>query len=75
MIGAQEVLESFTESNLEMHVELSMGTNHVVKESQPILFQLESGGTLGVKNVLWVPELKRSMILVSVIEKNGMIWP
>jgi hypothetical protein len=65
------VFESFTESDSEMHVELGMGTKHAVKGSGTISFQLESGGTLRVTNVLWVPELKRSVISVSVIEKKG----
>jgi hypothetical protein len=54
----------------EMHVELGMGTKHVVKGSGTIPFQLESGGTLRVMNVLWVSELERSVISVSVIEKK-----
>jgi hypothetical protein len=65
------VFESFTESNSEMHVELGMGTKHAVKGSGTMPFQMESGGVLRVQDVLWVPELKRSVISVSVIEKKG----
>jgi hypothetical protein len=53
-----------------MHVELSMGTKHAMKGYGIVPFQLESRGTLRVMNVLWVPELNRSLISVSMIEKK-----
>jgi hypothetical protein len=65
------VFERFTKSNSEMHVELGMRTKHAMKGSETIPFHLESGGTLRVMNVLWVLELKRSVISISVIEKKG----
>jgi hypothetical protein len=65
------VFESFTEYDSDMHVELGMGTKHVMKVSRTMSFQMDSGCTLRVTNVLWVPELKRRVISVSVIEKKG----
>jgi hypothetical protein len=32
---------------------------------------MESGGMLRVMDVLWVPELRRSVLSVSMIEKKG----
>ena len=52
-------------------MELDIGTKHAVKGSGTVPFWMESGGTLRVSNVLWVPELKRSVLLVLVIEKKG----
>jgi hypothetical protein len=54
-----------------MHVEIGMGTKHVVRGSKIIPFWMELGGVLRVKNVIWVPELKRSVLSVSTIEKKG----
>jgi hypothetical protein len=54
-----------------MHVELGMGTKHAVKGSGTMPFQLESRSTLRVMNVLWVPKIKRSVISVLMVEKNG----
>jgi hypothetical protein len=71
MIGAQEVFKSFTESDSEMHVEFGMGTMHALKGFGIVSFQMESGGTMRVHYVLWVPELKRSVISISMIEKKG----
>jgi hypothetical protein len=65
------VFESFIDSDSEMHMELGVGTNHAVKGSETVSFQMDSGGVLRVQNVLWVPELKRSVISVLVIEKKG----
>jgi hypothetical protein len=64
------VFESFTESDLEMHVEFGMGTKHAMKGFGAMPFRMESGGTLRVQDVLWVPELKMSVISVSRIEEK-----
>jgi hypothetical protein len=71
MTGAHELFESFTESDSNMHVELGVGTKHAVKGTGTMPFHMESRGVLRVMNVLWVPKLRRSVLLVSTIEKNG----
>jgi len=65
------VFERFTESDSEMHVEFGMVTKHAMKGYGTFPLQMESRGILRVQDVLWVPELKRSVILVSMIEKKG----
>jgi hypothetical protein len=55
MIGAQELFESFTESNSELYVEICMGTKHAVQESETVPFWMDLGGVLRVTNVIWVP--------------------
>lgn len=49
-------------------MELDNDVKYVVKWIRTIKFQLESGGTLEYKNVLYVTGLKKKLILVSVIE-------
>jgi hypothetical protein len=71
MKRAWDFFESFTESNSYMYVELGMGTNHAVQGSGTMAFWMELGGVLRVTNVIWVPELKRSVLSVSTIEKKG----
>jgi hypothetical protein len=71
MTGARELFESFTETDSDMCVELGMGTRHAVQGTGTIRFQLESRDVLRVTNVLWVPELRRSVLSVSEIEKKG----
>jgi hypothetical protein len=70
MTRARELFKSFTESNSYMHVELGMDTIHVVKGSRTLSFWIESRGMLRVMDVLWEPELKKSALSVSGIEKN-----
>jgi hypothetical protein len=48
-----------------------MGTKHAIRGYGTISFRLESGEVLRVSNVLWVPELRRSVLLVLKIEKKG----
>jgi hypothetical protein len=71
MTGARELFKSFIESDSDMHVELGMGTKHAIKRSGTVSFWMESSSVLRVTNVLWVPELMRSVLSVSAIEKKG----
>lgn len=71
MTRARELFESFIESGSNLHVELGVGTKYAAEGSRIVPFQMESRGVLMVENVLWVPELKRSVLLVSAIEKKG----
>jgi hypothetical protein len=71
MTGAQELFESFTESDSDMYVELGVGTKHAVKGSGTLPFQKESRGVLRVMDMLWVSELGRSVLSVSAIKKKG----
>jgi hypothetical protein len=64
MTRAWELFKSFTESDSDMCVELSMGTKHVVQRYGTMRFWMESGDVLRVTNVLWVLELKRSVLSV-----------
>jgi hypothetical protein len=65
------LFENVTKSDLYMHVELGMGTNHAVKGPRIVPFQMESGGVLRVMDVLWVLKLKRSVVSILMIEKKG----
>jgi hypothetical protein len=71
MIGAWDLFESFTESDSDLYVELGMGTKHAVQGSGTLSFRMELGDVLRVTNVLWVPELRRSVFSISEIEKKG----
>jgi hypothetical protein len=57
-----------------MYVEVGMGTKHAVKGSGTMPFQMELGGVLRVTNVLWVLELRRSVLSVSTIEKKVLMY-
>jgi hypothetical protein len=71
MTGAREVFERFTESDSDLYVELGMGTKQAMQGSGTMPLRMDSGGILRVTIVLWVPELRRSVLLVLAIEKKG----
>jgi hypothetical protein len=71
MTGAWDLFERFTVSDSNLYVELGMGTKHAVQGSGIVLFWMESGDVLRMTNVLWLPELRRSVLSVSEIEKKG----
>jgi hypothetical protein len=72
MTRACELFESFRESDSYVLVELGVGTKHVIKGSGIVPFQMDSKGLLRVMDVLWVPELRKSVLSVSTIEKRGL---
>jgi hypothetical protein len=65
------LFERFTESDSDLYVELGMGIKHTVQGSGTMPFWMESGDVLRVTNVLRVPELRKSVLSVSTIEKKG----
>jgi hypothetical protein len=71
MTGARELFEKFTKTDSDLCVELSMGTGNALQGSCIVSFKLESKEMLRVLNVLWVPELRRSVLSVSEIENKG----
>jgi hypothetical protein len=71
MTGAQELFKNLTDSDLEIHMELNMGTKHAVKGCGIMSFRMDSICVVRFTDVLWVPELKMSVFSVSVIDKRG----
>ena len=49
-----------------------MGTKYALEGSGIVPFQMELGGVLRIENVLWVLELKRSVLSISLIENKGL---
>jgi hypothetical protein len=71
MTSARELFDSFTEIDSNLCVQLGMGTKHAVRGSSTVSFRLESGEVLRVSNVLWVPELRRSVLSISENKKKS----
>lgn len=67
------MFDNIIEWDLELHVGFGVDTKHAVKGSGTMLVQLELGGMLEVKDVIWVPKLRRSLLLVSMIDKKGFV--
>jgi hypothetical protein len=54
-ISTHDLFMSFIVSNSGMYEELGRKTMHVVHGSGAVVFHMESGDVLRVKNVPWVP--------------------
>jgi hypothetical protein len=62
---------SVSETGSYSHVGSRAGTIHVVKRVGCVRFQLESGGSLEVAEVMYVPKLKVYLLFVEAMEDMG----
>jgi hypothetical protein len=60
MMGMRSMFFIISETDLDCHVDFGTSTMHVVKRVGCVRFQLESGGSLEVAEVLFISELKVS---------------
>jgi hypothetical protein len=71
MTGMRLMFLSVSETNSDCHVGCGTSTMHAVKGVGCVRFQLESGGSLEVAEVLFVLEMKVSFLSVSTLEDEG----
>jgi hypothetical protein len=71
MMRMRSMFLSVSETDLDNHVGCGTSTMHAVKGVGCVRFQLELGGSLEVAKVLFVPELKVSLLSVSTLEDEG----
>jgi hypothetical protein len=71
MTKARELLNNLTKRDSWVHVELGDDAKYVVKGEGTILFQLESEGSFDAQDVLYVPGLKKNLLLVHAMEDMG----
>jgi hypothetical protein len=75
MTGTHELFTCFSEKDLDLHVELGTNAKCGVEGVGTVRFQLESGGSLEVADVLHVPELKMNLLSVLAMEDGQvLIW-
>ena len=71
MTRLREVFLGFTKSEFGCYVGLGTKTRHEVKGIGTIRFQLEEGGFLEIKHMLFVLELRVNLLLVSSFIDGG----
>jgi hypothetical protein len=71
MMGMKSMFLSVLETGSDLHVRSGASTMHAVKGVGCVKFQLESGGSLEVDEVLFVPEMKINFISISTLEDMG----
>jgi hypothetical protein len=65
------VFLSVSKTGSDLHVGSGANTMHAVKGVGCVRFHLDSGGSLEVDEVMFVPELKVNLLSVSTLEDKG----
>jgi hypothetical protein len=73
MTGMRSMFLSVLETGSNLHVKNGASTMHAVKGVGCVRFQLESGGSLEVAKMLFVPEMKVNLLSVSTLEDMGYV--
>jgi hypothetical protein len=71
MTGMRLVFLSVSETGSDCHVKNGVRTRHAVKGVGCVRFQLESGVSLEVHEVMYVPELNVNLLSISTLEDMG----
>jgi hypothetical protein len=71
MIEARDLFNSFLEDDSDLHIQLGDNTKYAVQGQGTMQFQLKSGGSFDVQEVLYVPGLKKNLLSISVMEDKG----
>ena len=64
MTGTHQLLTSWSNTDLDLHVELGTDAKCDVEGVGTVRFRLESRGFLGVADLLYVPELRTNVLSV-----------
>jgi hypothetical protein len=73
MISAGELFSSLIEHDSRVRVELGDGAKYLVAGVGTIPFRLQSSNSLDFDNVLFVPSLRKNLLLVLVTEDKGYV--
>jgi hypothetical protein len=71
MMGMRSVFLSVSKTSLDCHAKSEAHTKHALKGVGCVRFQLESGMSLEVDEVMYVPELSVNFLSVSALEDKG----
>ena len=71
MTGYGDHLADVVQREFQEKVVLGDDARYAVKEARATSFQLDSGKTLRMRDVLLVPRMTRNLIVVSALEDEG----
>ncbi|PHT50337.1 hypothetical protein CQW23_10084 [Capsicum baccatum] len=67
----KELFSSFAPAQVEEMIYMANSATAKVEETGKIYLKMTSGKVLTLNNVLYVPELRRNLISISLLDKNG----
>jgi hypothetical protein len=73
MTRFQSSLTNLTEKSSSLQVELGDDSRHAVKGVGEASYQLDSGNSISIKDVLFVQGLKKNLLSISFLEDRGFI--
>jgi transposase InsO family protein len=71
MTGDKSYFIQLTEKDMQFNIELGDNGKYQAKGSEIVKFERESGKPLYLRDVLYVPRLKKNLVSVSVLEHKG----
>lgn len=71
MIGCKEFFSDLEEKDLQMHIELGDDRRYNATQIGTITFKREFGSPIRLKDVMFVPGLKKNIISIAVLEDHG----
>jgi hypothetical protein len=71
MTRMRSIFLTFLESDTDYYVESGTNKKQAIRGYVYIIFQLESGGFMGIKHMLYVPNLKLNLLSVATFEDEG----
>ena len=85
MTGQKKTLSKLEEKNSPQKVSLGDDYQYVIKGIGEAIYKLDSGNPLNMKEVLYVPGLKKNLVSISTLDKKGfrvafidgqvLMWP
>jgi hypothetical protein len=85
MTGFRSSLTKLTEKSSSLQVELGDDSRHAVRGVGEASYQLDSGNSISIKDVLFVQGLKKNLLSISALEDKGfrvafvdgqvLLWP
>lgn len=71
MTGDKEVFSDLKEKDLHMHIEMGDYRRYSATRLGMVTFQREHGAPLTLRDVMYVPGLKKNLVLVAMLEDRG----
>lgn len=71
MKGNKEFFSSLEEHHLQLHIELGDDGRYSTKGIDIVTFKRDSDSHVQLKNVMYVPDLKKHLVYVVVLDDKG----
>jgi len=71
MMGNREFFSDLEEKDLQMYVEMGDDGRYSITGIGRVIFQMKFGSPIRIKGVMFVANLKKNLVFVTVLEDHG----